>query len=415
MLSPGLNTRRGCRRNRAAGPTRHCFDVSRALPIASHVPTCVLGSRSPRRARIRPPRSLRAARLCAGLVAVLLSLGPQWSATAQQNPAAKAAAEALFDQGLQLMREGQYPEACKQLESSQSLDPAIGTMLYLAECYEKQGRIASAWALFREASSAARQAGQQERAEIGKSRADALEPQLSMLLIEVPEAHVVPSMTVSRNGIALPKASWGVAIPLDPGTHEIKVEAPGYEPWAQSLVIDRGTAQTSVSVPALLATPTAQEEAPAAEAQLELQATATPPAASGPAKAEDRPHEAKEASAADGDTQRVLGLVVGAAGLITIGVGGYFGYRALEKGNDVADQCEGADPCFVPNQATRNAVEQAEDRGATFADASTWLCGAGLAAVAGGALLYLLAPEESEHVAVRLGPSTASLHVRGAF
>jgi len=60
-------------------------------------------------------------------------------------------------------------------------DPAVGTLLYLAECLEKSGRTASAWATFREASSAARASGQAERARIGQERASKLESRLVRL------------------------------------------------------------------------------------------------------------------------------------------------------------------------------------------------------------------------------------------
>src|SRR5262245_55428497 len=93
-------------------------------------------------------------------------------AEAQVTPAEKAAAEALFDRGLTLLREGKLQEACANLEQSQAIERGIGTMLYLAECYEKSGRTASAWALFREASSEARASRQTERAEAGRQRAD---------------------------------------------------------------------------------------------------------------------------------------------------------------------------------------------------------------------------------------------------
>ena len=79
-------------------------------------------------------------------------------AQAQGSADQKAAAEALFDKGLAAMKQGEYAQACAFLEQSQSVERGIGTMLYLAECYEKLGRTASAWAMFREAASAAKAA-----------------------------------------------------------------------------------------------------------------------------------------------------------------------------------------------------------------------------------------------------------------
>src|SRR4051794_20217691 len=68
-----------------------------------------------------------------------------------QSTSDKVAAESLFDQGRDAMRKSDFARACGLLERSQKLDPAVGTLLYLGECYERSGRTASAWATFREA------------------------------------------------------------------------------------------------------------------------------------------------------------------------------------------------------------------------------------------------------------------------
>src|SRR5947207_15885135 len=83
-------------------------------------------------------------------------------AHAEAGAAQKAAAESLFDDALKAMKSGHFTEACPKLEESERIDPAIGTLLYLGECYEKTGRTASAWATFREAASAAQAQGESE-------------------------------------------------------------------------------------------------------------------------------------------------------------------------------------------------------------------------------------------------------------
>src|SRR5262245_66532784 len=84
-------------------------------------------------------------------IVVVTAGTPAWA----QSAADKAAAEALFDQGRAAMQEGDFAKACGLLERSQHIDPGVGTLLYLAECYEKSGKTASAWATFREAADAA--------------------------------------------------------------------------------------------------------------------------------------------------------------------------------------------------------------------------------------------------------------------
>src|SRR5437868_5846248 len=63
----------------------------------------------------------------------------------------KAAADVLFEQGRELLNSGSIAAACPKLEESLRLDRGIGTMLYLAECWKRAGKTASAWAQFREA------------------------------------------------------------------------------------------------------------------------------------------------------------------------------------------------------------------------------------------------------------------------
>src|SRR6188768_4533635 len=96
-------------------------------------------------------------------------------AHAEAGAAQKAAAESLFDDGLKAMKSGHFAEACPKLEESERIDPAIGTLLYLGECYEKTGRTASAWATFREAASLANTSNQADRARVASARAQGLE------------------------------------------------------------------------------------------------------------------------------------------------------------------------------------------------------------------------------------------------
>jgi serine/threonine-protein kinase len=56
---------------------------------------------------------------------------------AQTSGSNKAAAEALFSEGRTLAASGRCVEAIPKFQGSQKLDPGIGTLLNLAECYEQ--------------------------------------------------------------------------------------------------------------------------------------------------------------------------------------------------------------------------------------------------------------------------------------
>ena len=52
------------------------------------------------------------------------------------SPADRAAAQALFEQGRDLMARDRAEEACPRFEESQRLDSGLGTQFHLATCYE---------------------------------------------------------------------------------------------------------------------------------------------------------------------------------------------------------------------------------------------------------------------------------------
>src|SRR5579859_7253694 len=136
----------------------------------------------------------------AALGAALL-FGPWVHAQDAMN---KATAEALFADGRRLVSAGDYAAACPKFAASQKLDPGVGTALNLADCYERMGRWASAWAEFRSASSAARSVGAREREELAAGRAKALEGRLSYLTIT--SATPASSIVISRDGSPLEPA-----------------------------------------------------------------------------------------------------------------------------------------------------------------------------------------------------------------
>jgi hypothetical protein len=321
-----------------------------------------------------------------------------------QDASGKAAAESLFESGVQLMKAGRFAEACPKLETSQRVDPGVGTLLYLAECYEKLGRTASAWATFREAESLARAANQMDRARTAQTRAQKLEPELAYLTVNVASEARVEGLVVRRGAVNVLPELYGVAAPVDPGTIEVEAGAPGYRRWSGQVKLSaRG--KEVVSVPKLEADPTAEALPPAAAT---LGAAAAPP----PSQPVSEPPPPKDVPPAPAKNH-TLAYVVGGVGIVGIGVGSYFGLRAMSKNKDAEAFCNGDNVCN--DQQGIDLTEEARDA-ALISNIGFAVGGAALAA---GIVLYVVAPGSDETQALRIAPSIArnggGLSVGGNF
>jgi hypothetical protein len=170
-------------------------------------------------------------------------------AHAQSSETNRPAAQALFSEGMGLMEAGKFAEACPKLEASKHLVAGIGTQFNLADCYEKTGRLASAWANFRSAADAAAKKGETEREAVARQRADALVPRLAYVTVNVSQPTV--GLVIKFDNSEVPQGAWGTALPTDSGVHQIEVTAPGKEPWTMTVTLNQEAAKAVVAVPLL--------------------------------------------------------------------------------------------------------------------------------------------------------------------
>jgi hypothetical protein len=313
-----------------------------------------------------------------------LSLLP--STAAAQSASDKATAEALFTDGRRLMSQGNFHEACPKFEASLKLDPAVGAMLNLADCYEKNGQTASAWAEFREASAAARSVGSKDREELARRRATALEPKLSRLTIAAK-----PPAQVTRDGSPVDAAAFGTAVPVDPGKHVIEATAPGKKKWSTEVDVAANAARVSVEVPTLL------DEGAATSTQV-----------GGSTQA---PVTTKEGEATSGSSpQRTIAIGVGAVGVVGLAVGTVFGLKASSNWSDAKKGCTS-----YPSGCSDGAVQLQSDA-KNAATLSTVAFAVGAIGAIGGAVLWFTAPRSSEgETKVSLGVGPTGVLVQGGF
>ena len=285
------------------------------------------------------------------------------------------AALALFEDGKRLASEGDYEHGCPKLLASYNLVPKLGTLINLADCHERAGHTASAWARFTEAATMAERAGQQERADFAQAHATALAPRLSRVVITV--ATPAPEgLVVRRDGAVVEAAAFGTAVPVDPGLHTIAASAPRHQSWTTSVVVAPEAGEQSVAIPALLA-----DDAPTAEPRAPEAVTPEPtpiPSVRSP--------------------QRTWGIIVGGVGLGGLAASLVVGALASRR----YDQSNTDGGC-VNDRCTRRGLDDRSSASSLAAGATGLAVGGALLAGA-GAVLYFTAPRS--RTSVSLGPTS---------
>ena len=239
---------------------------------------------------------------------------------------ASAQAQSLFDEGRKLLAAGKLPQACAAFESSQKLDPAVTTLLNLADCREQNHQLATAWGLFVDANRLARTANNDKLAKVASNHAHKLEPRLSKLAIAVPADSQLAGLEVRRDNELVLSAAWNHALPIDGGTYTITASAPGHAPWSATTTIKVEADNASITVPVL-------PEAKAVAVQQPL----APPSASDPGH--DPQSAGGVARTADAPSKLpVVPLVVGGGALVLAGVAIVFDL----SGNRLYDRAKAA-------------------------------------------------------------------------
>jgi len=239
-------------------------------------------------------------------------------------------------------------------------------MLYLADCYEQRGLTASAWAQFRQAAALAAEKND-AREKVARRRLEALEPKLAYLTITVKDRP--PGLALTKDDAPLSEGSYGVAVPVDPGTHVVIAKAAGKKTWKSEITV-AANARVDIVVPVLESAPT----------------QSPPPTPAPPKKIEAPPEDPSR-----GDSQRLIGIIVGGVGIVGLGVGSYFGLRAQSK----LDDSNADNHCRPPNDTCDATGLSLREDASSAAAVSTVAFVVGAVGVAAGVVLYLTAETSS--------------------
>jgi len=279
----------------------------------------------------------------------------------QPGSASIAAAEQLFNEARTLFDKGDHASACPRFEASYKLDAALGTLLNIATCYEKLGRLASAWGRYREVIALATKVGDTPRLTIARERADAIEPTLPKLTIRARSS--IAGMVVTRDDIPVDPAVRGVGIYVDSGAHTITATAVGRKPFSTKVEVKGSDAK--VVLPDLVIDPDYKGPAPRATT-IRLEQDVIDP----------------------GRTRRIVGLSLGGVGIATLVAG--FGFGAVARATyDTAFEDELCDRTTL--ECTPKGQERTDRARSQSLVANIATIG-GAAMIAGGVFIYLTAP-----------------------
>jgi hypothetical protein len=245
--------------------------------------------------------------------------------TALAQTEARATSAALLSEAKQLAASGDREGACQQYAASYSLEAQLDALLPLAECFEQDGKLASAYAAYRDAVEIG-QRSRDSRWVAADARANQLKPRLSYLTIEVPGPRQLPALSVERDGYRVGSSAWGVPAPVDPGAHVISVKANGYRDWQTTIDVQGEGSAPYVEVPLLEKLGEAELATPLAGAPPAEPAVLPPvaPAPAGPATASPSPSLAQRGQRQGLPPTRVAALVAVSVGVVSVGVGVYF-------------------------------------------------------------------------------------------
>lgn len=282
-------------------------------------------------------------------------------------------ADKLFAEGLAL-RDTNLKQSCEKFQASFEKNPqAIGTLMNVALCDEKFGKIASAVAKFNEAADRAREGNLPEYLEEADKHIKALTPDLAKVTVKfLTKKADGTKVLIGEQVIAMNLIEQNKEIPVDPGELVIVVSAPGRLAYETKMMIGKKEVK-SIEVPELKHGVTVKS------------------------------------------SRRTIGLITTISGGATIATAVVIGLVARSRYNaefgDKPEQCKNG---VCPAEAQTRVVNARQ-----LGTVGTVVGAVGVVATGVGLYLWLTAPKESSDrrvtVLPTIGPETAGLAAVGRF
>jgi hypothetical protein len=167
------------------------------------------------------------------------------------SDADRAAARDLFNDGVQLQKDAKYNDALDRFSRSYSVFAAPTTALRIAQCKVSLGKLLEGAEGYRALANMQIPPNSPpaffEAQKTASTELSAVDPRIPRAKINVTPANV-PGLTVTVDGQPMNVALVGASRPVDPGSHKVVANAPGY--WQVEMAFEIKEKETKdVAVP----------------------------------------------------------------------------------------------------------------------------------------------------------------------
>jgi hypothetical protein len=317
------------------------------------------------------------------------------SASAESEPdaATVGAARSLAVEGVKLADSGDCQGALAPLTKAEGLYHSQIVASRLGECEITTGRLVEGTERLRKLLREPLPNNPSAALQRALSQAQVLVDQTTPKLASIKIAVVGPDLdkvVVKVNGTPVMAAALGVEFPVNPGTQDVQVEAPGYFPASDSVALSPGQKQTvSLSLQARPPEPVPDEP------------VATEKVAVPNSRPEGELHQPANPEVSDAESSSNAPAYISyAVGLIGLGVGAGYGYAAKSDHDALAKKC----PNNLCPQGEKDNLDAALSKGTI----ATIGVGVGAAGIVLGTILLLVGGDDAE-AASSLTPGDVAL------
>jgi hypothetical protein len=186
------------------------------------------------------------------VVASILAAALPFSAAAQAqvSDAERAAARQLFKEGDELQRGGKFVEALDKFRRAETVYSAPTNVLRIAECQAALGQLVESAESYRTALRMPMPPGSpqafQAAVDQAKGELAQVEPRVPKLIVQLAPGTTADAQ-LQIDGQSVSTALVGEPIPLDPGTHRVRVFAQGFASSEQDAVLKEHETTTVVA------------------------------------------------------------------------------------------------------------------------------------------------------------------------